>query len=180
MAKQVKDVYGNALFEIAKEQDEIDKYLEQVTVVDKAISENPELIEMMTHPQIDQVEKDQVLKDVFEGKICDELFGLMKMVLEKGHFVDIRQIFDHFINLVKADRNIGVVYVTTPLALSDTQKKSVENRILETTDYVKLEMNFSEDANLIGGMVVRIGDRVVDSSIRTKLDRLTHELSVGR
>lgn len=180
MAKQVKDVYGNALFEIAKEQDMIEEYLNQVTAVNTAMSDNPELVNMMTHPRIDQNEKDQVLKDVFEGKVFDELFGLMKMVLEKGHFSDIQQIFDHFTDLVKAYRNIGVVYVTTPLALSDAQKKSVEDRILATTDYVKLEMNFCEDESLIGGMVIRIGDRVVDSSIRTKLDRLTHELSVGR
>ena len=53
----------------------------------------------------------------------------------------------------------------------------MEKRLLETTRYVAFEMNYQVDADLIGGMVIRIGDRVVDSSVRTKLDRMARELS---
>ena len=56
-------------------------------------------------------------------------------------------------------------------------KKDVENRLLETTRYVKFEMHYAVDPALIGGMIIRIGDRVVDSSVRTKLYDLTRELS---
>jgi F-type H+-transporting ATPase subunit delta len=180
MAKQVKDVYGNALFELAQEENQIDEYLDEVGACALAMTENPDLISMMTHPQISEEEKEKVLEDIFKGRVKDELYGLMRMILLKGHFTDILDVFGHFESLVKDYRNIGVVFVTTPKPLSDKQKKSVEDRLLETTDYVKLEMNYKEDESLIGGMVIRIGDRIVDSSIRTKLDRLTHELSVGR
>ena len=61
--------------------------------------------------------------------------------------------------------------------LSDAQKAAVEKRLLETTKYVKFEMHYDVDSELIGGMVIRIGDRVVDSSVRTKLYDLTRELS---
>ena len=61
--------------------------------------------------------------------------------------------------------------------LSDAQKAAVEKRLLETTKYVKFEMHYDVDAALIGGMVIRIKDRVVDSSIQTKLYDLTRELS---
>ena len=53
----------------------------------------------------------------------------------------------------------------------------VEKRILDTTSFKKLEMNYSIDKSLIGGMVIRIGDRVVDTSIKTKLAELTKELN---
>ena len=53
----------------------------------------------------------------------------------------------------------------------------MENRLLKTTKYVEFEMHYKVDAALIGGMEIRIGDRVVDSSIRTKLQNLTRELS---
>jgi F-type H+-transporting ATPase subunit delta len=61
--------------------------------------------------------------------------------------------------------------------LSEAQKAAVEKRLLETTKYVQFEMHFEVDTALIGGMVIRIGDRVVDSSIKSKLYDLTRELT---
>ena len=62
------------------------------------------------------------------------------------------------------------------MELSKNQKKEVENRLLETTSYVQMEMEYSVDKSLIGGMVIRIGDRVVDTSIKNKLNELSKEL----
>ena len=78
---------------------------------------------------------------------------------------------------MKEYKNIGTAYVTSAVALTDEQKAAVEKRLLETTKYVQFEMHYSVDAELIGGMVIRIGDRVVDSSIKSKLYSLTRELS---
>ena len=82
-----------------------------------------------------------------------------------------------FRSAVKDYLRIGIVNVTTPMELSDKQKADVEKRILDTTSFKKLEMNYSIDKSLIGGMVIRIGDRVVDTSIKTKLAELTKELN---
>ena len=71
---------------------------------------------------------------------------------------------------------LGVAYVSTPSELSDTQKSLIEKKLLDTTDYVKMEMNYSVDEKLIGGMKIRIGDRIVDSSISTKLNELAKNL----
>ena len=66
--------------------------------------------------------------------------------------------------------------MTTASALSDVQQKEVERKLLETTPYQQMEMHYAIDESLIGGMVIRIGDRVVDSSIKTKLNGLTRQL----
>jgi F-type H+-transporting ATPase subunit delta len=180
MAKQVKDVYGNALFEVAVEENRLDEYLEEVIAVGKALEENEDLSIMMTHPQIGEEEKKKVLETIFKGRVSDELYALMDMLREKGHFGDLLDVLMHFVNRVKEYRHIGVVYIETPMELPDSQKKAVEKKILDTTDYVSLEMHFSIDPSLIGGMVIRIGDRVVDSSVRSRLDSLVHVLSAGR
>ena len=85
-------------------------------------------------------------------------------------------VFDYFIDLVKEEKKIGIASVTTAVRLSDKQKAKVEQKLLDTTKYETFEMNYSVDASLIGGMVIRIGDRVVDSSIKTKLYELSREL----
>ena len=66
--------------------------------------------------------------------------------------------------------------MTTAVPLKDDQCKKIEQRLLDTTEYAKMEMHYNLDQSLIGGMVIRIGDRVVDSSIKTKLSELQKDL----
>ena len=56
------------------------------------------------------------------------------------------------------------------------KKNNIEERLLATTKYKTIECNYNVDESLIGGMVIRMGDKVVDSSIRTKLEKLEREL----
>ncbi len=178
MAKQVKSVYGDALFELAIEESKVDVLYDEVRFMRQVLAENKDLVAMMTHPQIPQEEKLSTVETIFKGKISDEIIGLMRMIIEKGHFSDMDGVFSYFEDRVKEYNNIGVAHVSTPIALTEAEKDKVEQRLLETTGYKSFEMEYSVDESLIGGMVIRIGDRVVDSSIRTKLYNLTRELKV--
>ena len=101
----------------------------------------------------------------------------MKMLVDKDHFGETNAVLQYFLDTVKEYKHIGTAYVTSAMELKDTQKTAIEKKLLETTDYVEFEMNYKTDAALIGGMVIRIGDRVVDSSVKQKLSQLTRELS---
>ena len=177
MAKLVSNVYGDALFDLSLEQDRIEEYSEEAKVIIEVLEENEDLSKMMCHPKIDKDEKTRVVENIFKGRVSDEIVGLMVMVIEKDHFKDMEDIFEYYISRVKEYKNIGVAYVKTPSELSDTQKKNVEKKLLDTTDYVSFEMNYEVEPDLIGGMVIRIGDRVVDSSVKTKIYELSKELS---
>lgn len=177
MAKLVSKTYGDALFEVALEGGQIDTYLDEVRAVETAMDENPELFKLMSHPKIVKEEKIKIIEDIFAEKVSGELVGLLRMIVDKGHFEEVESVLDYFIDRVKEYKNIGTAYVTTATELADAQKAAVEKRLLETTKYVKFELHYAVDSALIGGMVIRIGDRVVDSSVRTKLYDLTRELS---
>ena len=177
MAKLVSKTYGDALFEVALEQNRLEEYKEEAVAVRKAMEENPDLLKLMTHPKIVKEEKIKIIEEIFAGKVSAELVGLLRMIVDKGHFLEADAVLEYFIDAVKEYENIGTAYVTSAMELSEAQKAAVEKRLLETTRYVKFEMHYSVDAALIGGMVIRIGDRVVDSSVRTKLYDLTRELS---
>ena len=110
MAKLVENVYGDALFELAKEENKVDAIYEEVQGLIQVLSENPELTAMMTHPHISKDEKLQTVETVFKGKISDEIIGLMRMVVEKDHFGQMKDIFEYFVSSVKEFKNIGVCY----------------------------------------------------------------------
>jgi len=176
MAKLVSQTYGEALVELANELDIASSMLEEIQSVRTILKDNPEFTKLMLHPGIAKQEKLQIVEKVFKGKVRDELTGLISIIVENERFKDIDSIFQYFIDKVKESQGIGVVYVTTPLELSDKEKSNIVARILETTDFKTVEMNYSIDKSLIGGMIIRIGDRYVDSSIRNRLDDLTKEL----
>ena len=177
MAKLVSKTYGVALFELALETNQLDSMLEEVKAVSAAIAENEDLTKLMNHPKIVKEEKIKVIEDIFTGQVSRELVGLMRMIVEKDHYNELNSVFKYFTDCVKEYKNIGTAYVTSAVELTDSQKDAVMNRLLETTKYVEFEMHFDVDATLIGGMKIRIGDRVVDSSIKNKLNDLTRELS---
>ena len=117
-----------------------------------------------------------MIENIFRGRVSDEIVALMKLMIAKGRYSKIESVFDYFIGLVKEEKKIGIAYVATAVELTDGQKRAVVKRLLETTRYKTFEMHYTVDASLIGGMVIRIGDRVVDSSIKTKLYELSKSL----
>ena len=177
MAKQVSATYGDALFAAGLEDGRLNELSGEVLAVSKAIEENPDLTKVMNHPKIDKEEKMKMIEDIFNGRVSRELVGLMRLLVEKGHYKDMQSVFSYFTAKVKEHNHIGTAYVTSAMELSEKQKENVKARLLETTEYEQFEMHYNVDAAIIGGMIIRIGDRVVDSSVKTKLEKLTRELS---
>ena len=177
MAKQVDITYGNALFELALEEGKLDSLYEEAVALIQILKDNEELIKLLSHPKISKDEKLKIVTDTFDGKASDELTGLMVMVVEKGHVNELISILNYFVKQVKKVKNIGVATVASAVELSDSQKQAIEKRLIETTVYESMEVDYSVDKSLIGGLVIRIEDRVVDSSIKTQLENMSRTLA---
>lgn len=176
MAKLVSKTYGEALFEIAEEENKVDVFMEEVLGVMEVLKENTDFGKLMNHPKISKEDKITTLENVFKGRISDEITGFMALIVSKERYGELNAIFDYFIDKVKEAKGIGVANVTTAVELKNTQKQQIEDKLLQTTGYQQMEMHYDVDAGLIGGMVIRIKDHVVDSSIRTKLNELQKQL----
>ncbi len=176
MAKLISKTYGEALFELAVEEGKIDVFLEELAGIRKILDANQDFGRLMNHPKILKEEKCEMLTNVFKGQISTELLGFLLLVVTKDRYQEIDAILDYFTMEVKKLKGIGVAFVTCAAPLNEIQKAQVEERLLAITPYRKMEMQFETDASLIGGMIIRIGDRVVDSSIRTRLDVLQKQL----
>ena len=147
--------------------------MEEIRCVEEILMSNPQFDEMMKHPGIPKQDKLQIVENVFKGRVSDELAGLLEVVVSKERYGELHAVFAYFTQRVKELCKIGTAYVTTAVELTETQKRAVEKKLLETSGYEKMELNYEVDASIIGGMVIRINDRVVDSSVRTKLNGLT-------
>ena len=176
MAKLVSKTYGEALFELAVEEGREDSLLEEIMALKKILKENPDFEKLMNHPKILKEDKLAVLDRVFKGELSDELTGFLRIIVTKDRYKEIDAILDYIILEIKKKKGIGIAYVTTAVPLNEAKQKEVEQKLLATTAFKKMEMHYQVEDDLIGGMVIRIGDRVVDSSVKAKLYELQRQL----
>lgn len=176
MAKLISKTYGEALFSLAVDEAKVDDFEQEIEVIIQVLHENPDFQKLMNHPKISKEEKIQVIHTVFEKRISEELVGFLTIIVSKERYNELDAILEYFQTEVKAMKGIGVAYVTTVIELNENQKKQVVTKLLETTNYNQMEMHYAINKNLIGGMVIRIEDRVVDSSVKTKLEKLESQL----
>ncbi len=177
MAKLVSKTYGDALFELALEENMEDALLEEAKVFLEVIEKDDELIRFMKHPKIVKEEKIETGKKIFDRNFSKEFAGFLMLLVQKDRFVEVEKILEYFIGRMKEYKKIGVAFVTTAAELTAAQKEKCAARLLETTAYESFEMNYTVDETLLGGMVIRVGDRVVDTSIKNKLKELSKQLS---
>lgn len=105
MAKLVSKTYGDALFALAVEEHMVDQLYEEAQAVAQILRENTELTRLMNHPKIEKEEKVRLIEDIFKGRIGDELVGLLRMLVQKGHYKETDQVFTYFIDRVKSIKN---------------------------------------------------------------------------
>ncbi len=177
MAKLVSATYGDALFEVAVEQNEVDSLYDEAQAVLESFNDNDDLMEFLNHPKIVKEEKIKTIENIYGRFVSKEMTGFLVTIVEKDRSRDIPAIFGNFMDRVREYKKIGTAYVTTPAELSAAMKQKLMDRLLKTTGYTEFNINYAVDESLIGGMVIRIGDRVVDSSIRHRLDTLSRELN---
>jgi len=177
MAKLVSSTYGDALFELALSEGRLDELYEEIASVRDVFLENEELVRFLNHPKVPKEEKLAVIVNVFSGRVSEETVGFLHIITDKDRYNDMIPIFDHFLKRVKDHNGIGKAVVTSAFPLSDRQKEAVETRLLETTDYKSFEMDYRVVPEILGGLVIRIGDRIVDSSLKSQIDKMTRELS---
>ena len=181
MAKLISKTYGEALFQIILEKEgeraaSGEELFAESQSLMEILEENPEFDAFMKHPGISKTEKLSVVEKVFQTRVSPELYEFLKIVVTKDRYKELPAIMEYVSEKMKEYKKIGVAYVSTPIELSDAQKEKVKRRLLETAPYEVMEMHYEVQPDLIGGMVIRIGDRVVDTSVKSRLNELTKQL----
>lgn len=169
MAKLISKVYGDALFEAASQRQELDRTYEEVLELVQIFRGNADLLKMLGNPRIDESEKLSLVETLFSERISRSLMGLMVVAIKKSRQEKLPAICYSFISTVRKHRKIGLVRVKSAVELKEEQKVRLEAKLLETTDYIELQMYYTVEEALIGGIVIKIDDRVFDNSIRNGL-----------
>lgn len=176
MAKLVLRPYATALFEIAKEKNATEEFSRQVNVVIDTIEQNNGFMELLLHPKVTQEEKIKLIETVFEDNVMDDITGILTIIVQKGRQNILIDILKEFLDMIGEYHGIVKATVTSAVALNQKQLTQIKEKIQSTTDK-DVELEAAVDSSLIGGMVIRVGDNVVDASIAGRLRELKEGLT---
>lgn len=171
MADLVAGRYGNALFSLAKDENKVEQLLNEVGCVLELFDENPELMAVITHPQVDSNEKFNLLKTSFQGKVDESLFGLFEVVFTKNREAYLPDILRNFVEKAREDQNITSVEICSPIELTSSQLEKIVTTI-ENKSGKKVSYTAIVDKSLLGGVRITIDGKVLDNTIKWNFKNL--------
>jgi F-type H+-transporting ATPase subunit delta len=169
--------YAEAAFEIGRSEDALDAWQGDLARLRELLG-NAELRRLLEHPAVPYADKERILRRIAGTEVSREAVNLVLLMVRRGRPGSVDRMVEHFDALVRQDHGIALAEVRTALPLDDEQRAAVVGRLAEITGE-KIEMNEVVDASLIGGIAVRIGDRLYDASVRNRLERLRARLTAG-
>lgn len=166
--------YADAYFTLAREAGEIDPWGQDLGRVAEALT-NSEVASALNNPRLPIADRSRIAMALLEG-VPDHARNLARLLVERGRAAILPQVAEHYQRL--ADRASGVVRaeVITAVEVDDKLKQQIA-KTLERKLGTSVETEVRQDPSILGGMVVRVGDRVIDDSVRTHLQQLQASLA---
>lgn len=167
--------YAEAAFEIGRADGTLNSWERDMATIGTTMR-HPELRRLLQHPAIPFAEKERVLRRVMGRGVAPPAVNLLLLMVRRGRPGAIEPTIAHFTELLRRHRGVALAEVRTALPLDDGERADIAAR-LRTLTGSQVEMQETVDPDLIGGIAVRIGDRLYDASVRSRLERLRARLT---
>ncbi|RJX19647.1 MAG: F0F1 ATP synthase subunit delta [Desulforudis sp.] len=167
--------YAQALFDIAQDTDNIAGIEGELRGVIQALDESRDFQKVIFHPQVPAGVKKEIVKELFAGEISKTSFNFLCVILERHREFYLKAICEAYINLANQTRNIAEVEVTSALELPMVHKVNLMQALSKMTGK-EIRVKYQTDPEILGGLVVRLGDRIVDASVKRQLERVKERI----
>jgi F-type H+-transporting ATPase subunit delta len=170
-------VYGRSLFEVASEQDKLDLLREQLGQFADALDQSNELRVFFFSPYFSSSEKQQALDGLLEGA-DEQLVNFLKLLIENHRMPVIFRVRREYERLWEQENKLLAVEITSAIALDSATTDSLGERIGERAGR-KVKLTARVNPDILGGIVLRVGNSILDASIRNRLEQLRRQVAQG-
>ena len=175
--EEIAEVYGRALFEVAAEHDKTDEIREQLGQFADALDQDRDLAIYFFSPYFSTQEKKEGLAKLLDGA-DDALVNFLELLIEKHRMPAIFRIRRYYDSLWEQANKILPVQIATAIPLDAGVAKQLGKQIEQTTGQ-RIELTQSVDPEILGGIVLRVGNSILDASIRNRLENLRKAVARG-
>jgi F-type H+-transporting ATPase subunit delta len=168
----VSDRYASALYDLAAEKKLVDPVLEDLSNLKNILKDNKELSLVVKSPLITSIDKLNIFESLLKKINANELTSTFLKVIEKNkRFSNLASIITQFMNINSQKRGDVLADITSADELNDDQKNNITNQ-LKSILGDKLSLSFDVDKNIMGGLIVKVGSKMIDTSLANKINKL--------
>lgn len=169
--------YAEAALQTGRAEGTLDAWERDLAMLGRAL-QHPTLRRLVEHPAVPYADKERVIRSVVGSSVAAQPLNLVLLMIRRGRPGGIERMIARFTELLRRERGISLAQVRTALPLDDPQRKAIAERLGELTGE-RIQMDETVDPTLLGGIAVRIGDRLYDASVRSRLERLRARLTAA-
>jgi len=167
--------YAEALFQVARAEETLDRVEEELTRLKKSLDSNAELREFLSNPQISSDGKKSALSQIFGEKISPITLHWMNMVVDQGRQRRLPTMIEAFLTLTEDARDKVTAEVITSIPLSEDLAKRLEQELSKITKK-RVFLKPMVDDSILGGVIVKIENKVIDGSVKHRLEEIKNEM----
>jgi F-type H+-transporting ATPase subunit delta len=169
--------YAEAMFQIAHKQDTVDRTLEDVKGITQVFA-NRKLAYLLREPKVSVQRKEKALREALATRVLPTSLNLALLVVQRGLVDTMPNIAKELETLVLSYRNEAIAEVTTATPMDQVQADLIK-KALEQSTGKSIIMGTRVDPSILGGVIAQVGDQLIDSSVRYRLQALQRELLMG-
>jgi F-type H+-transporting ATPase subunit delta len=169
------EAYAEALLEIARVEGQLAEVEDELFRFARILEANDELRMALTDPQLPAERRQAVVEELLGAKALPTTRAMVSFVVGIGRAADLPKIADHFVALAARDRKHEVAEVRTAVPLDDAAQRRLADALSKATGK-QVELKVIVDPSVLGGVVARIGDLVIDGTVRTRIEQLKETL----
>ena len=168
----VSDRYASALYDLAAEKKLVDPVVEDLSNLKNILKDNKELSFVVKSPLITSTDKLNIFESLLKKINANELTSTFLKVIEKNkRFSNLASIISQFMNINSQKRGDVLADITSADELNDDQKNNITNQ-LKSILGDKLSLSFDVDKSIMGGLIVKVGSKMIDTSLANKINKL--------
>ncbi len=169
--------YAEAALQLAREQGRLDEWGEQLDLVARVLG-HPEVADVLDNARLPVAQKVRLVEE-FLTDLDPLVLNLVRLLVARGRAHLAPDIAEAYRELADREKGIVHAHVTTAVPLSEEEKKALARRLEEVTGR-RVVLHAAVDEDIVGGIVIRIGDRLIDGSTRSRLLALKRQLQEAR
>jgi len=172
---KIAQPYAEAFLELSN-KGSLDTVINDLNCVSSSVSGSPELKTLLSNPLINSQTKKNVIKSVFNEKIDNNTLKFLLVLCDRGRISYLESIIDKALELAYKAASIETVKIISSITFTSIQQEALTSKLKKMTGAEQIRLEITTNSNLIGGFVVQVGSKIIDTSIQGQLKQLSSYL----
>lgn len=179
LSSGIVEPYAQALMDVSQANNLTQQFGEEVASLLNLLSQSPELQDFLASPVVTSEDKQAILQRIAGDQVHPYLMNFLKILVSRRRILLLSPICQQYRELLRELNQIVLAEVTSAVPLNESQEQAIRDRVKGITGAQNVELDTKVDPDLIGGVIIKVGSKIIDSSLQGQLRRIGIRLGSG-